>query len=58
MTKDPIVEEVRDARAKLFEECDEDIEKLMDRLKEQENQDQARLVSKQTKNQKRDAGAA
>ena len=58
MTKDPIVEEVRNARAKLFEECGEDIEKLMDRLKEQENQDKARLVSKQTKNKKRDAGAA
>ena len=58
MTKDPIVEEVRNTRAKLFEECGEDIEKLKDRLKEQENQDKARLVSKQSKNKKRDAGAA
>jgi hypothetical protein len=58
MTKDPIVEEVRNARAKLFEECGEDIEKLMDRLKEQEHQDKARLTSNQTTKKKRDAGAA
>lgn len=58
MTKDPIVEEVRNTRAKLFEDCGENIEKLMDRLKEQENQDKARLVSNQNTKQKRDAGAA
>jgi hypothetical protein len=58
MNRDPIVEEVREARAKLFDECDHDLDKLMDRLKEQERQDQARLVSKKTTSQKRDAGAA
>ena len=58
MNRDPIVEEVREARAKLFEECGQDLDKLMDRLKKQERQDQDRLVSKKTANQKRDAGAA
>ncbi|MEJ2701329.1 MAG: hypothetical protein P8Z79_02700 [Sedimentisphaerales bacterium] len=58
MTKDPIVEEVRNARAKLFEECGEDMDRLMDRLKEQERQGQARLVSKGAVSKKRDAGAA
>jgi len=52
MTKDPTVREVLNARAKLFEECGEDIEKLLDQFKEQESMDQNRLVSKQTKNQK------
>lgn len=46
MNKDPIVEEVRDARWKLFEECGEDLEKLLQHLKEQERQDRDRLVSK------------
>ena len=58
MNKDPIVEEVRSARAKLFAECGEDMDRLMDHLKEQEHQDQTRLVSKKTTTQKRDAGAA
>lgn len=58
MNKDPIVEEVREARAKLFEECGEDMDRLMDRLKEEERQDQTRLNSKQTSNKKRDTGAA
>ena len=46
MNKDPIVEEVRNAREKLFEECGEDLEKLLSYLKEQESQDRDRLVSK------------
>ena len=58
MNKDPIIEEVRDARAKLFEECGEDMDRLMDRLKEHERRDQARVISKKNPNQKRDAGAA
>ncbi len=46
MTKDPIIEDVRAAREKLFAACDEDIEALLNQLKEQEQADQSRLVSK------------
>ena len=46
MNKDPIVEEVRNAREKLFKECGEDLERFLHRLKEQERQDRDRLVSK------------
>jgi len=58
MNRDPIVEETRKTRAKLFEECGEDLDRLLDRPKEQEQQDQARLVSKPDKHGARDAGAA
>jgi len=58
MNRDPIVEEVRNMRAKLFEDCGEDLDTLLDRLKEQEQQDRARLVSKQDKHGAQDVGAA
>ena len=58
MNRDPIVEETRNARAKLFEECGEDLDTLLERLKEQEQQDRARLVSKQDKDGAHNTGAA
>jgi len=45
MVKDPIVEDVRSARRKIFEACNEDLDVLLDRLQEQEKQDQERVVS-------------
>ena len=45
MTKDPIVDEVRSARQKIFEACNEDLDALLDRFQEQEKLDRARLVS-------------
>jgi len=45
MTKDPIVEEVRSARQKIFEACNEDLDALLDRFQEQERLDRDRLVS-------------
>jgi hypothetical protein len=45
MTKDPIVEEVRSARQKIFEACNEDLDALLDRFQEQEKLDRERLVS-------------
>ena len=45
MTRDPIVEDVRSARQKLFEACNEDLNALLDRFQEQEKLDQERLVS-------------
>ena len=44
MTEDPIVDEVHRTRARLLAECDGDLDKLMDRLKEHETRDQDRLV--------------
>ena len=45
MTQDPIVEEVRLARARLFAECDEDLVKLMDRFEAAEHEDVGRVVT-------------
>jgi hypothetical protein len=45
MAKDPIVEEVRAARQKLFEACGEDIDALLDQFQAQEELDQERIVS-------------
>jgi hypothetical protein len=45
MTRDPIVEEVRSARQKIFEACQEDLDALLDRFQEQEKLDRERLVS-------------
>jgi len=36
MTHDEIVQEVRDTRAKIFEECDCDLDKYFDRIQEME----------------------
>jgi hypothetical protein len=45
MTEDPLVEEVRSARQKIFVACHEDLDALLDRFQEQEEQDRERLVS-------------
>jgi hypothetical protein len=45
MENDPIVNEIRLTREKIFKECDEDLNKLIDFLKEQEKNDSDRLVS-------------
>ena len=43
--KDPIVEEIHRIREKILSECDNDIEKFMDRLKARELKDKDRVVS-------------
>ncbi len=56
MTDDPIVDEVHMVRAKIFEECDRDIGKLLDRLRTREAQDEDRLVSSVEEARKREPG--
>jgi hypothetical protein len=46
MIKDPIVEEVHKIREQILSDCGDDIETLMDRLKDREFKDKNRLVSK------------
>jgi hypothetical protein len=45
MPRDPIVEEVHQAREKLFLECNGDLAELMDYLKKLELKDQQRVVT-------------
>jgi len=45
MTRDAIVEEVRAARQKIFVDCNEDLDTLLDRFQKQEQLDRERLVS-------------
>jgi hypothetical protein len=45
MTKDPIVDEVRSARQKIFAECNEDLDALLDRFQEHEKLDKERVIS-------------
>ena len=45
MTRDPIVEDVRSVRQKIFEECNEDLDALLDRFQEHEKMDQERVIS-------------
>lgn len=45
MKHDPIVQEVRATRQKIFDACDNDLEKLMDRYQLAENKDRDRLVA-------------
>ena len=45
MPFDPIVEEVHNVRAKLFEECGRDLSVYMTRLKDREMEHRHRLVS-------------
>src|SRR5947209_17165139 len=45
MNRDPIVDEIRQARQKILEACGDDLEKLLDRLKAAEAQDRNRVVS-------------
>ena len=47
MKKDPIVEEIHKIREQILLDCGNDIEKLMDRLKDRESKDKDRLVSKE-----------
>ena len=53
MRQNPIVQETRQARAKLFAECNEDLDKLMERLKASEEQDRDRVVTMETLQRKR-----
>lgn len=46
MRKDPIVEEIHRSRRRLLEECDGDIDKLMDRLKKMESHHRGLIVSR------------
>ena len=48
MTRDPIVEEIRSTRQRIFETCDEDLDALLDRFQERECFDRERLVSDTT----------
>ncbi|HUY31265.1 MAG TPA: hypothetical protein VMV69_00685 [Pirellulales bacterium] len=45
MNRDPIVDEVRQARQQILDDCGGDLETLLDRLKAAETQDRGRLVS-------------
>ena len=45
MKNDPIVDEVRRARAKIFAACDHDLDKLLDSYQQAEKKDQERVVS-------------
>jgi len=54
MTRDPIVEEVRAARQRIFADCNEDLDILLDRFQQQEQLDRERLVSNFSTKQKND----
>jgi hypothetical protein len=45
MMKDPIVEEVREVRRRIFEECGNDLKRLFERLKAAEADHKDRLVT-------------
>ncbi len=47
MWSDPIVEEIRSIRERIWEECDYDLKKLTKRLKNKEQLHKDRLVSPQ-----------
>ena len=53
MKHDPIVEEIHQTRQRILNDCDGDLEKLMDRLKAAEDQDRGRLVSLESLQEKR-----
>jgi hypothetical protein len=44
MSRDPIVEEIRQARQKLLDECGGDLDKLLDRFKASETYSRGRVV--------------
>jgi hypothetical protein len=44
---DPIVEEVREVRRRIFAECGNDLKRLFERLKAAEAQDNDRLVTRE-----------
>ena len=45
MKNDPIVQEVREARQKIFNNCNNDLEQLMNYLQKAEQQDRGRVIS-------------
>jgi hypothetical protein len=45
MTVDPIVDEIHQARRRIWEECCGDVERLIARLREAEAKDKDRLVT-------------
>jgi len=47
MNKDPIVDEIRKIRQKIFANCDLDLNKLMDFLKVAEKKDRNRIITKE-----------
>ena len=47
MIRDPIVEEIHQVREKLLAECNDNLDRLLDRYKSSEAQDQNRVVSLQ-----------
>lgn len=47
MIADPIVEEIHKTREKLLSDCNDDLDRLLDRYKLAEGQDQANLVTKE-----------
>jgi hypothetical protein len=47
MMNDPIVTEVRRIREQLLAECGGDLQKYMDRIREEEEKDRDRLVTKE-----------
>jgi nicotinic acid mononucleotide adenylyltransferase len=48
MKHDPIVEGIHQTRQKMLEECHNDLDQLLDRLKTAEIQDRSRMVSLET----------
>jgi hypothetical protein len=55
MRHDPIVEETRQTRARLFAEAGDDLGKFLDRLQASEDQDRARLVTLDVVRKRREA---
>ncbi len=53
MPNDPIVEDVRQARAKIFDECGGSLDKLFERLKAREQQHPERIKSPEAFQQER-----
>ena len=47
MIDDPIVEEIHRIRDQMLAECGGDFDKYMDRIREAQEQDRARLVTKE-----------
>ncbi len=58
MIRDPIVEDIRNTRGKIFDDCDEDLNTMLDRFQAQEKQDKLRIVSDISSHTKRDSPAA
>lgn len=45
MKNDPIVNEVRRVRGQLFDECEHDLDKLLDSYEQAETKDENRIIS-------------